>query len=121
MDGTGMSSEFRRARRRRVIEQIEVVDAMTDMVIGRLGNLSESGVLLITNTALREDALYQWRFNLPHPNRGMVQIECGAHLLWLDQASAPGQWWAGARFILLSKTATDNVAAWIESPGGSYE
>ncbi len=116
-----MSAEFRRARRRRVIEQIEVIDVMTDAVIGRLGNLSESGVLLIANTPLRDDALYQWRFNLPHPERGLVQIECGAHLLWHDQASAPGQWWAGARFILLSKTATANVTAWIESPGGSYE
>lgn len=116
-----MTSEFRRARRRRVIEQIEVLDVMTDRVIGRLGNLSESGVLLIANTPLREDALYQWRFSLPHPEGGAAQIECGAHLLWLDQASAPGQWWAGARFILLSKTATDIVTTWIESPGGSYE
>lgn len=115
------ASEFRRARRRRVIEQIEVVDAMTEMVIGRLGNLSESGVLLIANAPLREDALYQWRFNLPHPGGGVVPIECGAHLLWVDRASAPGQWWAGARFILLSKTATEGVTAWVESPGGSFE
>jgi len=114
-------SEFRRARRRRVIEQIDVVDAMTEQVIGRLGNLSESGVLLIANVPLREDALYQWRFNLPHPGGGAVPIECGAHLLWFDRASAPGQWWAGARFILLSKTATESVTIWIESPGGSFE
>lgn len=116
-----MSAEYRRARRRRVIEQIDVIDAMTETMIGRLSNLSETGLLLIANTALSEDALYQWRFNLPHPGGGVVTIECGAHLLWLDRASAPGQWWAGARFILLSKQSTDVVNAWIESPGGSFE
>lgn len=116
-----MSAEYRRAPRRRVIEQIDVVDAMTDTVIGRLSNLSETGLLLIANAPLNEDALYQWRFNLPHPDGGAATIECGTHLLWLDRASAPGQWWAGARFILLSKQATDVVTAWIEAPGGSYE
>lgn len=116
-----MNAEFRRARRRRVIEQIEVVDSMTETVIGHLGNLSESGVLLIAHVPLREEALYQWRFNLPHPGGGAVAVECGAHLLWLDRASAPGQWWAGARFILLSKADTESVTSWIESPGGSYE
>ncbi|TWI06181.1 PilZ domain-containing protein [Luteimonas cucumeris] len=115
------SPEFRRARRRRAIERIDVIDTMTGAVIGQLGNLSESGLLLTTSTPPREDALYQWRFNLPQPGGGAATIECGAQVLWLDRASASGQFWAGARFILLPKPAQEAVNAWIEAPGGEYE
>ena len=113
--------EFRRARRRRAIDRIAVIDAMTDIAIGQLGNLSESGMLLIASMPLREDALYQMRFRLPHPGGGDVQVECGAQVLWLDDASASGQLWAGVRFILLPKAALEALNAWVEAPGGSYE
>lgn len=113
--------EFRRARRRRAIERIDVVDAMTDAVIGQLGNLSESGLLLIANAPLGEDALYQWRFRLPQPQGGDVEVECGAQVLWLDRTSASGQLWAGARFILVPKGSQDALNAWIEAPGASFD
>lgn len=113
--------EFRRARRRRAIERIDVIDAMTDVPIGQLGNLSESGMLLIASTSLREDALYQMRFRLPQPAGSDVQVECGAQVLWLDDASANGQLWAGVRFILLPKESLEALNAWVEAPGGSYE
>ena len=54
-----MNQEFRRARRRKVDERIEVTDAMTDRVIGHLSDLSETGLLLIANQPLNSDALYQ--------------------------------------------------------------
>jgi Xaa-Pro dipeptidase len=62
-----MIDEFRRARRRKVADTVIVVDTMVDSVVGRLGNLSETGMLLMANMALTEDALYQFRFNLNDP------------------------------------------------------
>lgn len=113
--------EFRRARRRRAIARIDVIDAMTDAVIGQLGNLSESGLLLIAHAPLNEDALYQWRFRLPQPDGGDAEVECGAQVLWLDRVSASGQLWVGARFILLPKASQDALNAWIEAPGGEFD
>lgn len=113
--------EFRRARRRRAIERIDVIDSMTDTTIGQLGNLSESGLLLIANTPLREDALYQWRFLLPQPRGGDAPVECGAQVLWMDRASANGQLWAGARFVLVPKSAQEALNAWLEAPGGNFD
>lgn len=121
MTTSATATEFRRARRRKAIERINVVDAMTETTIGQLGNLSESGLLLIANMPLREDALYQWRFLLPQPGGGDATIECGAQVLWMDRASASGQLWAGARFILLPKDAHEALNAWVEAPGGEYE
>lgn len=112
--------EFRRSRRRRAIDRIDVVDAMTDAVIGQLGNLSESGLLLIANAPLGEDALYQWRFRLPQPSGSDTEIECGAQVLWLDRTGS-GQLWAGARFILVPKGSQEALNAWIDAPGGSFD
>lgn len=116
-----MIDEFRRARRRKVAETILVTDTMTDNVIGRIGNLSETGMLLIASAPLSEDALYQFRFHLPHARGREVVLEVGAHLLWLDHASAPGQAWAGVRFLGVSEEQAEQLRHWIDAPGGQFE
>lgn len=115
-----MTQEFRRARRRKASGQIPVTDAMTDQVVGHLGNLSESGMLLLANQALANDALYQLRFPLDCGDGGPAPIEIGAHLLWSDPASAPGQQWIGFRFIGLSHRHVRLLRAWVETPGSQY-
>lgn len=115
-----MSDESRRARRRQVADTVLVTDAMTDAVIGRIGNLSETGMLLIASAPLNEDALYQFRFGLRDPSGAETTVEVGAHLLWQDAASAPGQAWAGVRFIGVPEVQTERLRQWIEAPGGQY-
>lgn len=118
-----MMEEFRRARRRTVQDPVQVVDTMTDTVIGQLSNLSESGMLLIATAPLVEDALYQLRFNLrsaPHQNAhaGSPPIEVGAHLLWQDKTSTPGQTWSGFRFITMLESELQQLRHWLESGHG---
>jgi hypothetical protein len=113
-------NEFRRARRRKVSDTILVTDAMTDSVVGRVGNLSETGMLLIASAPLVEDALYQFRFSLPDARGRENVFEVGAHLLWLDHASAPGQAWTGFRFIAVAPEQAEELRQWIEAPGGQY-
>lgn len=106
-----MGAESRRMPRRTVAGLIEVVDVMTEDSVGHLGNLSVGGMLLIANAPLVEDALYQLRFSLP--DGGEPSLEVGAHVLWCDSASAPGQAWAGLRFLGLSPQATRSLREWI--------
>src|SRR3546814_8966613 len=82
-----MINEFRRARRRKAADTILVTDTMTERVIGHVGNLSESGMLLIANETLVDDALYQLQFALPGDKAQPETVEVGAHLLWMDRAS----------------------------------
>jgi hypothetical protein len=111
--------EFRRSRRRQLAETVQVTDSMTDMVIGHIGNVSETGMLVMSNAPLVADALYQLRFGLPD---GPVRLpfEVGAHLLWRDQASAPGQAWTGFRFITMSDEQMQQLRRWIDAPGSQY-
>ncbi|MCD9047765.1 PilZ domain-containing protein [Luteimonas sp. MHLX1A] len=117
-----MIQEFRRARRRKAADMIQVSDAMTGEMVGRIGNLSESGLLLIASSSLENDALYQLRFTLPGRSAGALgeDLELGAQLLWSDRASAPGQVWGGLRFVALSDAQARQLRAWVESPGGQF-
>ncbi|WP_028769982.1 PilZ domain-containing protein [Silanimonas lenta] len=113
-------NEYRRAKRRRATLDIAVIDAMTDQVVGKIGNLSESGVLLILGAPPCADALYQFRFDLPVGTGRPLEVEVGAHELWQDDAAAPGQVWAGFRFIDVSANSLANIRQWVEQPGSDY-
>jgi PilZ domain len=115
-----MSNEYRRARRRKVGYNVEVYDTMTEEVIGRLSNLSETGMLLIMNQTMTNDALYQLRLSLPDPMGTMHPIDVGAHELWADEAAAPGQVWIGFRFIDVSPAHVAFIREWVDAPGGHY-
>lgn len=109
-------NEYRRAKRRKADQGIEVLDTMTERVVGQLSDLSESGLLLIAHQPLKSDALYQFRFRLPGAGAaggGAHMVEVGAHELWSDPAAAPGQIWTGFRFIDIAPAHLAFVRAWV--------
>lgn len=116
----GSAEESRRARRRRVDERVDVLDAMTDARIGQLGNLSESGLLLLASAPLHDDCLYQLHFTLSDRAGRRHTFEIGAHLLWRNEAAAPGQAWMGFRFLSMEDGQLERLREWIEAPGATY-
>ena len=109
-----MIHDSRRAPRRHVTESIAVIDTMTDELIGQLGNLSESGMLLIASVPLVEDALYQLRFHLGA--RGLSSpVNVGVHLLWSVDANTPGQSWCGFRFLTISDDQRGHIRDWVRA------
>ena len=115
-----MGIESRRQARRTVPGMMEVYDTITEEPVGYLGNVSVGGMLLIANRALVDDALYQFRFALPDDMGETQPLEVGAHVLWVDDASAPGQSWVGLRFIGLSPEATRRLRLWTEQEGHGF-
>jgi hypothetical protein len=113
-------SEFRRAKRRKVGYNVEVVDTMTEQVVGRLSNLSETGMLMIAHSRMASDSLFQLRINLPDASGIERAIELGAHELWADEAAAPGQIWTGFRFIDVSQDDIAYIRDWVDAPGSTY-
>ena len=103
-----MTAEYRRARRKRAQETIEVTDTMTDQVVGRIGNISETGMMMLAT------------IHLPDGSARGRAIEIGSHQLWSDAANVPGQFWAGFRFIDMSPEDAAHLKAWIEQPGGQF-
>ncbi len=106
----------RRSERKSASGVIQVVNAITGETMGRIGNLSSSGLMLISQQALREDALYQLSFQLQHGDGRARTMEIGVHEQWSEQAAVPGQYWAGFRIIDLSPDDASALQAWLARP-----
>lgn len=115
-----MSEEFRRAKRKQVAERIDVTDVMLGKVIGLVGNISETGMMLLTNQISRDDALFQLNLTLSDKGGNQRTISIGAHQLWSEPASTPGQYWIGYRFIDLGQEDLIVLRIWIDLPGSQY-
>jgi hypothetical protein len=113
-------SDNRRAPRRRVQTAIAVENAISDRLIGHVGNLSSTGMMLISDHPLTPDAIYQLRLTLPSRGQGDQTIEFGVHEQWGEAANVPGQHWTGFRIIAISESDAYKLRSWIDSPGGSY-
>lgn len=114
-----MSKEFRRARRRQLTEPVEVTDALTDEVLGRLGNLSETGMLLLGRDPGVEDGLFQVHFSLPLPQGGSHRFSLGVHQLWSEAHASRAGFWSGFRFIDVAAREQDLLRGYVEQPGGA--
>ena len=113
------TSEQRRAMRKRALDPIEVSDALTGENLGRVGNLSSDGMMLIGRRLLNEDALYQVRFRLPDREGRMHMLEAGVHEMWSEPAAVPGQHWAGLRIIAVSDADTEILKQWLDEPASN--
>jgi hypothetical protein len=105
--------EHRRAPRIRVDEAIQVTNAITGEIAGRVGNLSLDGMMLVAHRPVREDTLYQLSFNLPDDRGRMRMLEIGMHEQWTESASVPGQHWVGLRFIDIAAEDQAVLDAWL--------
>lgn len=106
-------SNQRGAQRKAVDATILVEDAIAERKLGRVGNLSRSGLMLIGAEPLRDDALYQLRFALPDADGQTAHMEIGVHEQWTEQASVPGQYWSGVRIIAISNDDQTRLARWL--------
>lgn len=106
-------AEKRRHPRRRLDEDVLVTDVMRECVVGRLGDLSLGGLLLITEHPPREDALYQFRFELPDANGRRHPIEVGVHHVWSATLASGGSI-AGFRIIDLAPEDERRIADFVE-------
>ena len=110
-----MNDESRSAPRVPTRDAIEVNDSITGNPIGRIGNLSRNGMMLVCRRDLNDNALYQLRFRLPATHGNTADIDAGVHVVWTEHAATDGFQWAGARIISISAPAASALDAWLEA------
>ncbi|HWU77485.1 MAG TPA: PilZ domain-containing protein [Rhodanobacter sp.] len=116
MSSQGTSANQRRAERKRTPANALVTDVITGQQIGHLGNLSRTGMLLITDHAPRSEALYQVSVALPATGRSLLQsqpIEAGIQEQWHEHAASSGHIWAGYRIIAITDTDAARLESWL--------
>lgn len=104
----------RRARRRNVNASVPVTDAIADKPIGSIGNLSRTGLMLISSQPLHDDGVYQLSFKLPDADGRTRTLEIGMQQQWSDTPATPGQYWTGLRFIDVSDDDDAVLEDWLE-------
>jgi len=101
-----------RPARRRPDHAVAVIDQMTGARAGHIGNLSLTGMMLISEKPIVDDGVYQFSFSLP---LGITQrtIEVGAHEQWSVPGTVQGQQWVGLHFIDLSDEDKNALRQWL--------
>lgn len=116
MSPTSVPDNQRRAARKRAPGNAMVTDVIRDEAIGHLGNISSTGMLLITAQAPRSEALYQVSIALPATGRALVQsqpIEVGIQEQWHEHAASSDQIWAGYRIIAITDVDAARLESWL--------
>jgi hypothetical protein len=104
----------RRSVRKRASDAIMVINAMTGETLGRIGNLSVDGMMLITPQPLPEGRLYQLQFVLADAERRPRRLEVGIQCMWSDAARTDRTYWTGCRIIDIAPVERDILADWVE-------
>ncbi|QWT20021.1 PilZ domain-containing protein [Bacillus sp. NP157] len=113
-----MKSEFeqRRAPRKRASSPMPVVDVMNDAVLGQLGNLSATGMMLLGTREPRTGAVHQVTFHLPDAQHREHAVVIGIQEQWHEPAASAGQFWSGYRIISGSEDDVRAIDEWIGPP-----
>ena len=106
-------NEYRRSPRKAPFVNTPVNNMMTGEVIGRIGNLSSDGMLMVCESEVAKDALFQFGFDLVTDHGKTLAISVGVQEMWSEPANVPGQFWAGFHFIDISDTDLDAVESWL--------
>lgn len=119
MNTDATQSSHQRDRRRKQRKSVNSAEIVTDVItghpIGRIGNLSGTGMLLISSSAPCSGAIYQMRLPLPSndSDRAPQYIEIGVQEQWHEQAAVAGQFWTGYRIIAISEEDIARLKAWL--------
>lgn len=106
-------NEARRSKRRKAEDSLPVVDSMSGQVIGRVGDLSVDGMMLIAEHRINDNALYQISFHLPDTRGLPVPIEMGVHEQWTVETALPGQFWTGFHIIDIAPQDMELIDDWL--------
>ena len=107
----------RRTRRKPVDFPAVVIDVITGQPMGRVGNLSGTGMLLLSPTAPQSESIHQVYLPLPGAGGHAPQyIEVGIQEQWHGSGASAGQIWAGYRIIAIDEDDDTRLDAWLALP-----
>ncbi|KAF1009356.1 MAG: hypothetical protein GAK32_01911 [Pseudomonas fluorescens] len=103
MDGDLIMFTERRIERHHLPCFLQVFNRLTDKPIGYLGNVSEDGLMLISQLPMMVDVDFELRLKVPGPEGDMHAIDLRAKCLWSREDINPQHYDSG--FCLLQAPA----------------
>lgn len=115
-NGAQPGREQRRTDRKPVDFDATVIDTIAERPFGQIGNLSATGMLLISSTAPPREAIYQLRLPLPGTDGSRRHIDVGVQEQWHEQTASADMIWAGYRIIAISDLDAELLKEWLARP-----
>lgn len=106
--------ERRKSPRKRLSTELTVFDRSTGANVGRLVNLSESGVRLAGKKAFTDGQRMTFSMILPQMIRGSTTVSFDAVTVWSQQPGSNGEASAGFRFVEIRPEALELVRYLLE-------
>jgi hypothetical protein len=100
--------------RKRVTQVIMVVNSFTGESLGRIGNLSTTGMMLISPRLMGEEHYFQVGFQLSAAKIAAQKLEVGVQCLWCDEARSASTYWVGCKIIDISDADQVLLKRWVD-------
>lgn len=94
-----LDSQRRQLKRIHVAQDVVVKDMLRDLSLGKLVNIHREGFMLIGESFVKENRLYQLTFSAPNIFQSASEISIGAECLWLKETDDTDVRWAGFHII----------------------
>ena len=108
-----MAPHKRKSVRKRVTQVMMITNAFTGDGMGRIGNLSNDGMMLIATRELPDEYVYQVHFSLQIPGQPLKKVEIGIQCLWCEQARSANTYWVGSKIIDISPEDQEALKQWV--------
>ncbi len=94
----------RKTPRKKAPEKVTVYDRATDNAVGQVVNMSTGGLLLLSDSPIPVDNVYQFRIMLPDFIDGTDSLNFGVESLWGSPAMDENYYWTGFQIIDISES-----------------
>lgn len=99
MDGDFIMFTDRRIQRHQLSGFLKVFNRLTDKPIGYLGNVSEDGLMLISQLPMMIDVAFELRLKIPMADGDFQAIDLTAMCLWSHEDVNPQHYDSGFRVV----------------------
>jgi len=99
MDGDFIMFTDRRIERHQLSGFLKVFNRLTDKPIGYLGNVSEDGLMLISQLPMMVDVAFELRLKIPMADGEFQAIDLTAMCLWSHEDVTPQHYDSGFRVV----------------------
>lgn len=106
--------ERRRTPRKKLSAELNIFDRSTGATVGRLANLSEGGLRLVSKKPVTEGQRVTFSMVLPEVVRGSTTVSFDAIAVWAQQAGYGGDFAAGFRFAEIKPEALEVIRFLLE-------
>lgn len=105
-----VSDNRRKLERREVEISVVAQNGVNDEPLGKLVNIHAEGLMIMSDSPLDTDSIYQLELILAAPINDQSSIPVVADCLWQSPASTDGSYWVGFKIVEVSNKSLDLIS-----------